>query len=407
MNLAQRVTNLHASSTLAVAATAQRLQAGGVDVIGFGAGEPDLDTPPSIRQAAKKAIDSGHTHYRPVAGPLPARDAVANKLINDNGLAHLMPDNIVISAGGKHAFYLVTHSLFDANSQLELLLPTPSWVSYRPIAELAGARIVEVPTTPEGQFKMTPDGLRAVLTPQSRLLVINSPANPTGALYSPDELKALADVVTEHNASGGQLMVVSDDIYEKLVYDDVPFATIGQFLDPEYSITINGLSKAFAMTGWRIGYTAAPLELAQAITRLQGQMITCIPAFCFPAMIEALTNCSDDVAAMRDEFRSRRDLMTRLMDEIPDLDPPPSHGAFYLFPSVKPFYGTRTESGHRIESADDFVTHLLEQAHVAVVPGREFGGCGVDHIRFSYACSPDLITRGLERVDAFVRTLRH
>ncbi len=406
MHLSARVNGLKPSSTLAVSALANELSQRGVDVIGFGAGEPDFTTPAHIRGAAKQALDHGMTHYMPVPGDPAARAAVARKLARDNHLNHLTAEHVVISAGGKHSFYLLTHALFDAGCNLEMILPTPAWVSYRPIAEMAGARVVEIATRVEDDFKMTPAELRAALTPRTRLLTINSPSNPCGTMYSPDELKALAAVITEHNAAGGQVIVASDDIYEKLVYADTPFATIGQFLDARCSVTLNGLSKAYAMTGWRIGYAAGPLELISAMTKLQGQMITCITSFCFPAMIEALDKGEPDVAAMRTQFRRRAALMHRYVETWPGVRCPVPTGAFYLFPDISAWFGRRTAAGTCLRNSLDVATALLNEARVAVVPGDEFGGCGGHHIRLSFSCSTEQIEKGMERMGEFVRSLR-
>jgi len=406
MHLSARVNRLKPSSTLAAAAAAVEMRRRGIDVIGFGAGEPDFTTPVHIRAAAKDALDAGHTHYSPVAGEPAAREAVARKLARDNRLDLLTAENVLISAGGKHSFYLLCHALFDPSCDLEMVLPTPAWVSYRPIAEMAGARIVEVSTRVEDDFKMTPDQLRHALSTRTRLLLINSPSNPCGTMYSPDELAALAAVTTGHNAAGGQVIVASDDIYEKIVYADTPFATIGQFLDPQHSITLNGLSKAYAMTGWRIGYAAGPLELIRAMTKLQGQMITCIAAFCFPAIVEALDKGEGDVAEMREHYRRRAALMHQHVSDWPGARCPRPTGAFYVFPDISAWFGRTTAGGASLKTSLDLAHALLNEAHVAVVPGDEFGGCGANHIRLSFACSTEQIEKGAKRIRNFVDRLR-
>lgn len=406
MHLSARVNRLKASSTLAVTALANEMAQRGIDVIGFGAGEPDFTTPAHIRERAKQALDCGLTHYAPVPGDPAARAAIARKLVRDNHLDHLTAEHVLISAGGKHSFYLLTHSLFDPAGDLEMILPTPAWVSYRPIAEMAGAKVVEVPTRVEADFKMTPAQLKAALTSRTRLLILNSPSNPCGTMYSPDELKALAAVITEHNAAGGQTIVASDDIYEKLIYTDTPFTTIGQFLDPRCSVTLNGLSKAYAMTGWRLGYAAGPLELIRAMTKLQGQMITCVASFCFPAVIEAMDHGEPDVAAMREQFRKRATLMHQYVQAWPDVRCPTPTGAFYVFPDISAWFGRTTSAGTSLRSSLDVATALLNEARVAVVPGDEFGGCGASHIRLSFACSTEQIEKGMERIGEFVRSMR-
>ncbi|MCC6907599.1 MAG: pyridoxal phosphate-dependent aminotransferase [Phycisphaerales bacterium] len=405
MQLSARVNRLKPSSTLAVSALAKELASRGIDVIGFGAGEPDFTTPGHIRDAAKRALDAGMTHYGPVPGDPAARAAVARKLVRDNQLNHITPEHVLISAGGKHSLYLLTHCLFDTGCGLEMILPTPAWVSYRPIAEMAGASVVEIPTRVEDDFKMTPAMLAAALSPRSRLLLVNSPSNPCGTMYSPDELKALAAVVTEHNAAGGNLLVASDDIYEKIVYADTPFASICRFLDPKWSVTLNGLSKAYAMTGWRIGYAAGPLELIKAMSKLQGQMITCIASFCFPAIVEALDAGEGDVAEMREHYRRRAALMHEHVSAWPGVRCPRPTGAFYLFPDISAWFGRTTAGGALLRTSLDVTTALINEAHVAVVPGDEFGGCGPRHIRMSFACSTEQIETGMSRMASFVRGL--
>lgn len=405
MQLSARVNRLKPSSTLAVSALAKEMTQRGIDVIGFGAGEPDFTTPAHIRDTAKHALDQGLTHYSPVPGEPAARAAVARKLIRDNHLGQMTAENVIISAGGKHSFYLLTHALFDPACGLEMILPTPAWVSYRPIAEMAGATVVEVLTGVEDDFKMTPAQLKAALTPRTRLLLINSPSNPCGTMYSPEELKALAAVITEHNAAGGQVVVAGDDIYEKIVYADTAFATIGQFLDPKWSVTLNGLSKAYAMTGWRIGYAAGPVDLVKAMTKLQGQMITCIAAFCFPAIVEALENGEADVAEMKEHYRRRAALMHQHVSSWPGVRCPKPTGAFYLFPDISAWFGRTTTAGTTLRTSLDVATALINEAHVAVVPGDEFGGCGPNHIRLSFACSTQQIEEGMKRMGAFVGSL--
>ena len=405
MHLSQRVESLAPSSTLAVTAKAKALQTQGVDVIGFGAGEPDFDTPPNIKDAAKRAIDAGYTHYMPIAGDPPAREAVVAKLRIENGLTDLRAENVLITAGGKHAFFLLTHTLFDPGGHLDMLLPTPAWVSYKPIARMAGARVVEIATTVEDDFKISPERLAAVLTSRSRLLVINSPSNPCGTTYTPDELQALAAIVNEHNRRGGQLIVAGDDIYEKLVYGDCRFESITHLIDPPFAVTLNALSKAYAMTGWRVGYVAGSRPLIDAMIKLQGQMTTCIPAFCYPAIVEALANGAASVAKMRSVYEQRAELIHRLVQRLPDVRCPRPTGAFYVFPDVSATLGRRTPGGRVLRDCITFSEALLEEAHVAVVPGDEFGPPGENHVRLSFACSTAQIEEGLARIERFLRSL--
>jgi aspartate aminotransferase len=413
---------LKAPATLSMMARAKAMARQGVDVVNFGVGEPDFDTPAVIRAAAVKALNEGQTHYVPTIGDVETRTVIAEKLTRENGIRGLSAEHVAVSTGAKHSLYLVTQALVDGEGGKrrgdgetewdEVLLPTPSWVSYRPIAELAGARVVELPTTAAGGFKVTPEQLRGAVTPRSRMLILNSPSNPCGTMYSPAELKALAAVVAEAaRTTAPDLVVVVDEIYEKIVFGGIPHFSIGSAPEiAERTVTINGMSKAFAMTGWRVGYAAAPGDfgkrLITAIDALQGQMTSCITSFVYPAIRVALKECAADVERFRAEFEKRAGIIYGLLSQIPGMPCVRPTGAFYVFPDVSGLFGRTTPKGARIKDSVDFAMALLEEAHVAGVPGEEFGGCGENHLRLSFACSEGEIRKGMERVEGFVRSLR-
>lgn len=414
--LSRRVCSLRASSTVAVADRAKAMRREGIDVLSFAAGEPDFDTPERIKRAAIEALNAGQTHYMPTTGDPETRAVVADALMRRNGLPDLTPDHVAISVGGKHSLFLSLHCLLDppqpGDEPAEALLPVPAWVSYDPIVRLAGGKVVELPTSVASDFKITPEQLRAAITPRSRVLILNSPSNPCGTMYSPAELRALAAVVAEAAATTApNLVIVTDEIYERIVYGEHEHLSIGSVpgVAPR-TVTLNGLSKAYAMTGWRIGYAAAGgefgLSLMKAIGRLQGQMTTNITSFLYPAIRVALTECDDDVARMRSAFAERARLAHGLIREIPGMPCPTPTGAFYLFPSVSAHFGKTTPGGKRIESALDFAEALLNGSHVAVVPGEDFGGCGREHVRISFACGEDQIRKGMARLAEFVESLR-
>ncbi len=404
MHLSRRVRNLKPSSTLAVNAAAGRLRAEGRDVIAFGAGEPDFETPDNIKQAAIEALGRGETHYMPVPGPATARQAIADKLGGENAIA-CGPDDIVITVGGKHALYLVFQCLLDGGEGQQVIVPTPAWVSYRPMIELAGGTVVEVPGALDHDFKITPGQLADAITDHTVAVIFNSPSNPCGTMYSPDELRALADVLAIHD----HVTIITDEIYEKLIYggiDHLSLASLEAIADRV--ITINGLSKAYAMTGWRIGYVCAPggdPPLARSIAKLQGQMTTNITSFCYPAIVEALTNSAASVEKMRMAFSERAGLMHGLLEVIPGIQCPRPTGAFYVFPDVSAYYGKQTPAGCRIDDSVSFATALLEDAGVGVVPGEDFGTCASGHVRLSFACSPEQITEGCRRLREWLQKL--
>jgi aspartate aminotransferase len=324
--LSTRVRSLKPSVTVAFTNRAKAMRASGIDVLGFAAGEPDFHTPEMIKDAAKAALDANMTGYQPTLGPMPVRERIARKLREENLIGtetSMTGEHVGIGCGGKHVLYSAMHCLLGpdgSNGQPdEVLLPVPAWVSYRPIAELAGATVTELPTTPETDFKISPEQLREAITPRSKLLVINSPSNPCGTMYTEAELRALAQVVLE--SSNQQLIILTDEIYEKIVYADIPHFSIGAI--PEIAnrvLTLNGMSKAYAMTGWRIGYGAIPGDLGRtvikAIGTLQGQMTTNITAFNYPAITAALDEAQGEVATMNEAFKTRAALIEKRLAEF-------------------------------------------------------------------------------------------
>jgi len=407
--LSARAQAIRPSSTLAVAQKARTMRAEGVNVLSFAAGEPDFITPEPIREASIRALREGLTHYAPTLGTPEARGAIAEKLTRENKIAGVKPEHVAIGVGGKHCLYMVMQALLDPGDQV--LLPVPSWVSYAPQIQLAGGSVSPLPTTGETGFKITPDQLRSAISPQSRVFLINSPSNPCGTMYSPDELRALADVIAQAAATiAPRLVIVSDEIYEKIIYGGRRHLSLGSIDDvAERTVTVNGLSKAFAMTGWRVGYSACPgdwgRELIGAINRLQSQMTSGIPTFIMPAIRVALESCAEDVQRMSSAFAGRAKLIERRLREIPGLRFPSPEGAFYVFPDISDFFGKRTKSGTVIESAIDFADALLTKQAMAVVPGNDFGGCGGNHIRISFACNEDQINAGADRLAGFIGSL--
>lgn len=417
--LSARAAGVKPSATLAMTAKARQLAKEGASIISFGLGEPDFDTPERIRRAAIEALNAGQTHYMPTLGDAETRRVIAEKLVRENGIEGVTESHVAISAGAKHSIYLICQCLLDegperagAPAANEVLLPVPAWVSYAPIAQLAGGRVVEIPTKAETGFKMSPQQLRAAITARARVLFLNSPSNPCGTMYTPEELRALAAVVAEAaETKAPHLVIVTDEIYEKIVYGGIPHFSIGSVPEvAERTVTINGLSKAFAMTGWRVGYAAAPGEfgtrLAKAMDALQGQMTSCITSFLYPAIRVALRECAEETERFRQRFAQRAELMYGRLKQVPGLSAPRPTGAFYIFPDVSAHFGKRTHGGKELKTALDFADALLGEHHVAVVPGEEFGGCGRNHVRLSFACAEDQIEQGMTRLAHFVAGLR-
>ncbi len=412
LTLSKRAQSQKPPATLAMSAKTRALVQQGIDVISFGLGEPDFDTPEPIRKAAIEALNSGQTHYMPTLGDAATRQTIAEKLARENRITGLTGDHVAISTGAKHSLWLIYQALLDESSTCnEVLLPVPTWVSYRPMIELCGGAVTELGTSVESSFKITPEQLRKAIAPRSRLFMLNTPSNPCGTMYSPDELRALARVIAEAAASiAPQLVIVVDEIYEKICYGGIEHFSIGSVPEvAQRTITVNGMSKAFAMTGWRVGYCAAPGDfgkgLIKAIDALQGQQTSCITSFVYPAIRAALTQGGPYSAQFCAAFAKRAQLAYQHIDRIRGMRCAKPTGAFYLFPEISSYFGRKTPQGKTIGSALDFAEALLTEGHVAVVPGEEFGGCGKNHIRFSFACSEEKINKGMERVAKFVASL--
>jgi aspartate aminotransferase len=415
MKLSRRVSDLKASATIVVMNRAKEMQRQGIDVISFAAGEPDFDTPQPIKDAAIKALQAGQTKYMPTMGDHDTRAVIAEKVSKVNKIPNVTPDHIGISSGGKHGLYTVMQCLFDVaksgEQAAECLLPVPAWVSYAPLAELAGAKVVEIPSTPKTDFKISPEQLRKAITPRSRVLVLCTPSNPCGTMYTEAELRALAAVVAEAaKSTAPDLVVVVDEIYEKIAYGGIPHFSIGSVPEiAERTITLNGLSKAYSMTGWRVGYTATSgewgLKFMKAMATLQGQMTTNITSFVYPAIRTAITECEADTRRFCEAFGKRAALIHKRMTAMPGLVLPRPTGAFYAFPDISAHFG-KTHDGKPINSPQQFCEVLLNDKHVAAVPGEDFGGCAKNHVRFSFACSEETINRGMDRLGEFLSELR-
>lgn len=395
--VSRRVQGLAASATLAMSQKSNELRARGVDVINLSVGEPDFPTPGHIKAAACKAIEENYTRYSPVPGYMSLRQAVAEKLSRENGLT-FSPDQIVVSTGAKQALCNVI--LSTVNPGDEVILPTPCWVSYVEMVKLAEGVSVQVTAGIDTDFKITPAQLEAAITPRSRMLLLCSPSNPTGSVYTKAELQALVDVLARHP----QIIVMADEIYEHINYTD-GFTSLGSFTEiADRTVIINGVSKAYAMTGWRIGYCAAPLPVAKACSKLQGQYTSGASSIAQKAAEAAYTGPQDCVAEMCAAFRRRRDLVVELAREIPGFRVNVPQGAFYLFPEVSAVLGKTAPDGRRIETSGDLAMYLLECAHVATVDGAAF--CAPGYIRFSYATSDENLREALSRIKEAVAELR-
>lgn len=416
MQLSRRVTELKPSATISVMNRAKDMQRQGIDVVSFAAGEPDFDTPEPIKQTAIKALLGGQTKYMPTMGDPDTRKAIADKVTRENGIPGVTPDHVGISSGGKHALYTACQCIFDFPSAgeppSECLIPVPAWVSYMPLAQLAGAKVVEIPTTVKSDFKMSPEQVRAAITPRSRMLILNSPSNPCGTMYSEAELRAIGAVVAEAaRSTAPDLVVLSDEIYEKIAYGGIKHFSIGSIPEiAERVITLNGLSKAYSMTGWRIGYTTTSgawgLKFMKAMATLQGQMTTNITSFTYPAIRTALNDCEDEARKFCEAFKNRAELIHSRLSRMPGVVCPRPTGAFYAFPDISAHFGKAAGDGKRLNSALDFAEALLAQEKVAAVPGEDFGGCGKNHIRLSFACSEANIAKGMDRLESFIKSLK-
>jgi len=391
MKISKTVQSVETSVTLAVTSRAKQLKAEGVDVVSFGAGEPDFDTPEFIKAAAKTALDKGATKYSPEAGTLDLRKEIARKLKEENNLAY-QPQQIVVTVGAKHAVYEAIHALVDPGD--EVLIPTPYWVSYPEMVKLVGGKPKFVKTQEKDGFKLTPRTLKSALTDRATLLIFNSPNNPGGFCYTAAEQAALAEVI-----AGTNLAVISDEIYEYLVYGDMQFRSFAAAAPAMYdrTVTINGLSKAYSMTGWRVGYAAGPAEVAGAISKMQSHMTSGPATFCQVASIQALRQGQEEIKKMHAEFTRRATHIHKRLTAIPGVTCIEPTGAFYVFPNISSYYGKLGVAG-----SVEFCQRLLEQAKVACVPGIGFG-CD-ENIRLSFATSMEQIDKGIDRLADFLTT---
>ena len=386
--LSDRINNLSTSQTLAMAALARELKAQGKDIISLSLGEPDFNTPDFIKEAAKKAIDDNYSTYTPVDGYVELKEAICRKFKRDNNLDY-KPANIVVSTGAKQSLYNVAQVMLNDGD--EVILPAPYWVSYYEIIKLSGGVPVEVPTSVESDFKITPEQLEKSITPKTKMMWFSSPCNPSGSVYNREELEAIGKVLEKHP----NIYIVSDEIYEHINFSGTfcSIATIPGLFDR--TITVNGVAKAFAMTGWRIGYIGAPEIIAKACTKMQGQVTSGANSIAQRATITAVDADPSVLNNMVTAFKNRRDLVVALAKEIPGFKINVPEGAFYLFPDVSAYFG-QTLRGKTINNADDFSMYLLSEANVATVTGDAFGNPNC--IRLSYATSEALLTEAFKRI---------
>ena len=397
--LADSLARVKPSATMAISDQARNLKAAGNDVISLSAGEPDFDTPDNIKAAAIKAIQDGDTKYTDVSGTPALKAAIAAKYKRDNGLDY-GTDQIIISTGGKQVLYNALIATLNPGD--EVVIPAPFWVSYPDMVHLAGGTPVIVDVTAETAFRMTAEALEAAITPKTKWLIFNSPSNPSGAAYSEAELKALTDVLMRHP----HVWVMTDDMYEHLVYDDFTFATPAQVEPGLYdrTLTVNGVSKAYCMTGWRIGYAAGPAELIKAMSKVQSQSTSNPCSISQAAAVEALNGPQDFIAEHNKSFKERRDLVVSMLNQANGIDCLTPDGAFYVYPSCAGSIGKSTTAGKKIESDLDFATELLASEGVAVVHGEAFGLS--PHFRISYATSTEALEDACQRIQRFCGELK-
>lgn len=386
--LSERINNLSVSQTLAMAAKARELKSQGIDIISLSLGEPDFNTPEFIKAAAKIAIDENYSNYTPVDGYVELKEAICKKFKRDNNLDY-QPANIVVSTGAKQSLYNIAQVMLNDGD--EVILPAPFWVSYSEIIKLSGGVPVEVPTSVASDFKMTPEQLESVITPKTKMMWFSSPCNPSGSIYSKEELEALAVVLNKYP----NIYIVSDEIYEHINFlgNHCSIASIPGLFDR--TITVNGVAKAFAMTGWRIGYIGAPEFIAKACTKLQGQVTSGANSIAQRATITAVEADPSVLREMTQAFKNRRDLVVGLLKEIPGMEINIPEGAFYVFPDVSYFFG-KTIQGTLINNATDLSLYLLEKANVATVTGEAFGN--ENCLRMSYATSEEVLKEAFDRI---------
>jgi aspartate aminotransferase len=385
--ISKRAASLSPSLTLAIDAKAKQMKADGHDVVGFGAGEPDFDTPQHIKDAAAKALAEGFTKYTPSSGIPELRQAIADKFKRDNGLSY-KPAQVIVSCGGKHSCYNVVIATCQDGD--EVIIPAPYWLSYPEMVKLAGAKPVILETTDQTEFKVTPDKLREAITPRTRLFILNSPSNPTGSVYTPDEIKALGDVCVEKG-----VLIMSDEIYEHLLYEGAQHKSVASFSQAHYehTIIVHGFAKAWSMTGWRLGFLAAPEPIAKAIDAVQSHSTSNPTSFAQKGAVAALTGPNDHLQSWLAEYDRRRSYAWKRLNSIAGISCVNSKGAFYLFPNI-------AQLGLK---STDFCAKLLEAEKVAAVPGIAFGAD--DYLRISYATSLANIEKGLDRIERFAKGL--
>ena len=385
------------SPTIAVTQKARELKAAGKDVIGLGAGEPDFDTPDNIKEAAIKAINEGDTKYTAVDGTPALKKAIVEKFKKENNLDYTT-DQITVGAGGKHVIY--NAMMATLNDGDEVIIPAPYWVSYPDIVLLAGGKPVIMECGEKQGFKINPSDLEKFITPKTKWIILNSPSNPTGACYSEKDIKAIAAVLEKYN----HIYILSDDIYEHVIYEGFKFFTIAQIESlKDRVLTMNGVSKAYSMTGWRIGYAAGPKNIVKAIAKIQSQSTTNPSSISQAASVEALSGTQDFIKKRADSFQERRDFVVKALNDINGINCLNPDGAFYVFPSCKELMGKKDSSGKEIKSDTDFVQSLLENSGVAVVQGSAFGLEGF--FRISYATSMENLKKALEKISSFCKSL--
>lgn len=396
MSISKRVNLISSSPTLAITARAKQMKQEGIDVIGFGAGEPDFDTPAHIKEAAKKAIDSGFTKYTPASGMKELKEAICRKFENDNNLDY-SPEEIIVSCGAKHSIFNAILTLCHEDD--EVILPSPYWVSYPEMIKVAGAKPVILKATQENNFKITPQQLQEAITSKTKLLILNSPSNPTGMVYTKDELSSISNTLTEKG-----IFCISDEIYEKIIYDGqahISIASLGSQIK-RLTIVVNGVSKSYSMTGWRIGYAAGPKEIIQAMSNLQSHSTSNPTSISQKAALAALEGPQEPLCNMVAEFVKRRDYMVERLNSIKEISCLKPRGAFYVFPEVSQIIG-RIFKGEIIKDSVFLAEILLDEANVAAVPGSVFGAD--EYLRLSYATSMKNISKGLERIEGLINKL--
>jgi aspartate aminotransferase len=389
MKISKRAHMIKPSPTLAITAKAKAMRAQGIDVISFSAGEPDFDTPQHIKDAAIAALQQGFTKYTPVGGIDELKEAICAKLQRENKVQY-QRDQILVSCGGKHSFYNMAQAFIDDED--EVIIPAPYWVSYPPMVMLAGGKPVIVDTSEEDGFKLRPEALEQAINPKTTAVVINSPSNPTGSAYTRTELERLAEVALRH-----KIFIITDEIYEKIVYNSFEHVSIASVGEEVRAITIliNGVSKTYAMTGWRIGYTAGPKDLIAAMNRIQSQSTSNPTSFAQKGALDALQGNQTEISTMVDEYQKRRDLIWKALTSIEGVSCYKPQGAFYVFPNVGAYLG-KGYKGKRIQDTTQLTDYLLAEALVAVIPGIEFGAEG--YLRLSYPIAPQVIKEGVERI---------